>query len=345
MVNKINVSVIVPAYNVEKYIEKTLRSIMEQSLKEIEIIVINDGSKDETLSIIKKLMIEDERIILINKINSGVSQARNDGIKIAKGEYISFIDGDDWIEKDFYRDCYKYGVDNKLDMVATDAYVDYFRKKRSKYLKEFESEKIISKKEYLEQFYKNNCLKVVWNKIIKKDILIKNNLFFLEDVLSGEDMNLSIKLGYIVSKIGKINKAYYHYIQYPHSITKQKTSNKIYPFLKSFDDIKEFIKKIDNKLLEQDIEKLYKYEVNSIQNFVVKDSDWKNEEYIKAVEIFLGLVKNKKLNEAVENFKFSYKILWKICEKYPNIFTVKLLNYSLRWIESLKEIMYIKLYL
>ena len=306
--DKIKISVVVPAYNVEKYIEKTLKSIVNQTLREIEIIVINDGSTDDTLSIIKRLMLEDKRIILINKKNGGVSQARNDGIKIAKGEYVSFIDGDDWIEEDFFKDSYKYGSENNLDIVMSDAYLDYFRRKKTKYLKELEVQKIISGEEYLKQLYKNNCLKVVWNKIVKREIFIKNDLFFLENVPSGEDMNLTIKLGYVVSKIGKINKAYYHYIQYPQSVTKQKTSNKIYPFLKSFDDIRNFIKKIDSNLLKKDEVKIYEYEVKSIQNFVVKDSNWKNEDYIKAVEIFLDLVKSEKIDKPIQNFKFSYKI-------------------------------------
>lgn len=345
MENKIKISVIVPAYNVEKYIEKTLRSIMEQSLKEIEIIVINDGSKDNTLAIIRKLMLEDTRIVLINKKNGGVSQARNDGIKRARGEYISFIDGDDWIEKDFFEESYKYGLENNLDMIACDMSLDYIRKNKSKPFFEFKTDKIISGKEYLDFYYSNDVVRGVANKIIKKEIFIKNDLFFLENVPSGEDMNLTIKLGYVTSRIGKINKTYYHYIQYPQSVTKQKTSNKIYPFLKSFDNIKEFIKKIDDNLLKQEEEKIYKYEVKSIQNFVVKDSDWKNREYVKAVEIFLELTKNKKIEEVIESFKLSYKILWKVCKKYPSIFTVKILHYMFRWIEALKERIYIKFYL
>ena len=345
MDNKIKISVIVPAYNVEKYIEKTLRSIMEQSLKDIEIIVINDGSKDNTLSIIRKLMLEDTRIVLIDKKNGGVSQARNDGIKKARGEYISFIDGDDWIEKDCFEKSYKYGMENNLDMIACDMSLDYFRRKKNKVHPDFRINKIISGREYLEFYYDNNVIRGVANKIIKKEIFIKNNLFFLEDVPSGEDMNLTIKLGYVTSRIGKINEVYYHYIQYSQSVTKQKTSNKIYPFLKSFDDIREFIKKIDVSLLKQDEKKIYKYEVNSIQNFVIKDSDWENQEYIKAVEIFLELVKNKKIDEAIENFKFGYKVLWKICKKYPSIFTVKILHYMFRWIEALKEKIYVRFYL
>ena len=343
--DKIKISVVVPAYNVEKYIEKTLKSIVNQTLREIEIIVINDGSTDDTLSIIKRLMLEDKRIILINKKNGGVSQARNDGIKIAKGEYVSFIDGDDWIEEDFFKDSYKYGSENNLDIVMSDAYLDYFRRKKTKYLKELEVQKIISGEEYLKQLYKNNCLKVVWNKIVKREIFIENDLFFLENVPSGEDMNLTIKLGYVVSKIGKINKAYYHYIQYPQSVTKQKTSNKIYPFLKSFDDIRNFIKKIDSNLLKKDEVKIYEYEVKSIQNFVVKDSNWKNEDYIKAVEIFLDLVKSEKIDKPIQNFKFSYKILWLICKKSPTVFTVKILNHLFRWVEVVKEMVYVKFYL
>lgn len=343
--NKIKVSVIVPAYNVEKYIEKTLKSIMNQTLREIEIIVINDGSKDNTLSIIKRLMMEDNRIVLIDKKNGGVSRARNDGIKKAKGEYISFIDGDDWIEKDFLKESYGYGIENDLDMVACDMSLDYFRRKKSRYHSEFKTDKIISGKEYLEFYYKNNVIRGIANKIVRKEIFIKNNLFFLENVPSGEDMNLTIKLGYVVSKVGKINKAYYHYIQYPQSVTKQKTSNKIYPFLKSFDDIREFIRKIDGTLLKKDEVKIYEYEVKSIQNFVVKDSNWKNEDYIKAVEIFLELVKSEKIDKAIKDFKFSYKILWLICKKSPTVFTVKILNYLFRWIESLKEMVYINFYL
>lgn len=345
MENKIKISVIVPAYNVEKYIEKTLRSIMEQTLKDIEIIVINDGSKDSTLSIIKKIMLEDNRIVLIDKKNGGVSQARNDGIKIAKGEYISFIDGDDWIEKDFFEDCYKYGVENKLDMIACDMSLDYIRKNRSKFRFEFKTDKIISGKEYLDFYYDNDVIRGVANKIIKKEIFIKNDLFFLEDVPSGEDMNLTIKLGYVISRVGKINKAYYHYIQYSQSVTKQDSSEKMLPYLLSFDELESFLERNKVENCKEEKKRLYKFKVMSIQSFPIRKANWSSEKYVKAVEKYLEIVKDKRLEKSLENFKIEYKLLWKILKKNPKISIFKKLNFCLSWVDTLKVKIYMKFYI
>ena len=342
---KISVSVIVPAYNVEKYIEKTLKSIMNQTLKEIEIIVINDGSRDGTLSIIKRLMIEDTRIVLIDKKNGGVSRARNDGIKIAKGKYISFIDGDDWIEEEFLKEGYKYGIENDLDMVACDMSLDYFRKKKSRYHSEFKTNRIISGKEYLEFYYKNQVIRGIANKIIKKEIFIKNNLFFLENVPSGEDMNLTIKLGYVISKVGKINKAYYHYIQYPQSTTKQDSSEKMLPYLLSFDDIEFFLEKNKIENYQEEIKKIYKYKVVSIQSFPIRRANWNSDKYVKAVEKYLEVIKDKRLKDCLEDFKIEYKVLWKILKIFPKIIIFKILNFSLSWIDTLKMKIYVKFYI
>lgn len=345
MERKIKVSVIIPVYNVEKYIEKTLTTVINQTLKEIEIIIINDGSKDNSLSIVKKIMQKDNRIILIDKENEGVSKARNLGIRISKGEYIIFIDGDDWIEENYLEDTYKKAKEDNYDMVLTDMFIDYFRTGKRKYREQASKNKSYLGKEYLEFYYSGKIVRGLCNKLVKREIFIDNNLFFLENVPSGEDMNVTIKLGYLVKKVAKINKAYYHYIQYPQSVTKQKTSNKIYPFLKAFDDIRNFIKTLDERLLEKEENRIYNYEVSSIQNFVVKDSDWKNEEYLKAVNIYLELVKNRNLDEAIQNFKYPYKILWLICKKFPSIKIFKVLHYSFRWIEALKEQIYLKFYL
>ena len=95
------VSIIVPAYNVGRYIEECVRSIMNQSYKQIEIIVVDDGSPDDTPIIIDKLAAIDKRIVLIHQQNAGVSAARNAGIKASTGEYLVFVDGDDYIAPDF----------------------------------------------------------------------------------------------------------------------------------------------------------------------------------------------------------------------------------------------------
>ena len=98
MLNKPTVSVIIPVYNVEQYLSKCLDSVINQTFKNIEIICINDGSTDNSLKILNEYAMADKRIIVINQENSGVYAARNKGLQIANGKYISFVDSDDWIE-------------------------------------------------------------------------------------------------------------------------------------------------------------------------------------------------------------------------------------------------------
>lgn len=129
--SKIKVSVIIPAYNAEKYIKMTVESIINQTLKEIEVIIINDGSTDNTLSIINELEKKDDRIIIINNENKGVSYSRNIGIKKSRGEYLAFIDADDWIEKNYLKDTYNIAEKQELDIVLTDIY-RLFKKKKAK---------------------------------------------------------------------------------------------------------------------------------------------------------------------------------------------------------------------
>ena len=96
--NKKLVSVIVPIYNVEAYLERCVISILNQTYENIEVILINDGSTDRSLDLAKRLEKKDKRIVLVSQDNQGLSAARNSGIKIARGEYITFVDSDEWID-------------------------------------------------------------------------------------------------------------------------------------------------------------------------------------------------------------------------------------------------------
>ena len=112
------VSVIVPFYNVEGYIEKCLETLVNQTLKEIEIILVNDGSTDRSIEIVKKFIKEyPEKIVYLEKENGGLSDARNFGLKHAKGEYIAFVDSDDYIEIDMYENMYNLAEKENSDMV------------------------------------------------------------------------------------------------------------------------------------------------------------------------------------------------------------------------------------
>ena len=116
------VSVIVPVYNVEQYLEEALRSLVRQTLRDIEIVVVNDGSTDGSLDIIKRFMEQDDRIVLIDKENGGYGKAMNVGLDRASGEYIGILEPDDYVPLDMYEDLYETAAANDLDMIKADFY-------------------------------------------------------------------------------------------------------------------------------------------------------------------------------------------------------------------------------
>ena len=111
------VSVIIPVYNVEQYLSRCLDSVISQNFNDMEIICINDGSKDASLRILEEYAGKDSRIVIIDKKNAGVSAARNDGIAAAKGEYLAFLDGDDFWEADCLAKIYQEAEHNHSDIV------------------------------------------------------------------------------------------------------------------------------------------------------------------------------------------------------------------------------------
>ena len=178
------VSVIVPVYKTEEYLEKCLDSLVNQTLEDIEIIVINDGSPDNSTSIIEKYAQKDRRIVVIHQENQGLSIARNNGVKIANGDFIGFVDSDDWVDKDFFEKLYNAAVKYDCDISA--ATIIRKRPKSQKYRVHYTEEKIYTT---LEE--KIKCCDIprccyIWNKLYKKE-LIKDKPFvvgaYFEDVL------------------------------------------------------------------------------------------------------------------------------------------------------------------
>lgn len=112
------VSIIVPVYNVEKYLKRCLDSLVNQTLKDIEIICVNDGSTDGSLAILNEYVRNDDRIVVINQENSGQSVARNRGIDVAKGEYIGFVDSDDWVCEDYFERLHNSAIQNNAEIAV-----------------------------------------------------------------------------------------------------------------------------------------------------------------------------------------------------------------------------------
>ena len=211
------VSVIVPVYNVEKYLAKCLESLVNQTLKDIEIIVVNDGSPDHSQDIIDKYVKKHpQKIKAFKKKNGGLSDARNYGLKYASGDYISFIDSDDWVEPNMLLEMYNKAIKNDFDMVVCDV----------KSIEENGSFMIIDSKIrqdiYTQAEVKKQMIDiypVAWNKLFKKELFSISKIKFKKNVWF-EDVEFLYRLLPYVNSIGVIHKPFNNYLQRSGAISK-----------------------------------------------------------------------------------------------------------------------------
>ncbi|ONI42805.1 hypothetical protein AN639_02285 [Candidatus Epulonipiscium fishelsonii] len=205
------ISIIVPIYNVENYLERCIKTIVNQTYKNLEIILINDGSTDNSLDICKKYAKYDDRIRLIDKPNGGVSSARNIGLKIATGNYIGFVDGDDWIDKNMYKDLMKIVSKYHLDIAITGIFgkINTTKLINDKFI-------LFTREQALVELFKSTYIQsFLWQKIFKKELFEK--IKFPEGKIY-EDQFIMYKLFNKCHKIGYINKRHYYYRDTPNSI-------------------------------------------------------------------------------------------------------------------------------
>lgn len=208
------VSIIVPVYNGERSIERCLRSIQNQSYKNLEIIVVNDGSTDHTERIIEKYAASDPRFLYLKKENSGVSESRNLGIRAAKGEYFQFVDGDDWLVKtateEFVRMVQTFGC----EMVISDYYRVCGRRIFEK--GHIEEGPVITKSRFAEHMMAapaNFYYGVLWNKFFKADIIRKFELSCSPELDWCEDFQFNLEYLQYVGRVGIITKPLYYYVK------------------------------------------------------------------------------------------------------------------------------------
>jgi glycosyltransferase involved in cell wall biosynthesis len=189
---RIGVSIIVPVYNTGSYLHKCIRSILNQSLKDIELILVDDGSTDNSKGICDWYAEKDKRVKVIHKQNEGVSVARNIGIANAVGEYIGFVDSDDWIDPDMYEVLYLKAKEQKADIVMCDAVTKYDDKP--------DEEDTIKQLDKDIKLSKNNINPALllelagsaWRCIYKRDLVVKNNILFTTGLKFSEDRIFNI---------------------------------------------------------------------------------------------------------------------------------------------------------
>ena len=209
----VKVSVIIPVYGVEKYIRKCLDSIVNQTLKDIEIICINDCTPDNSFEIAREYAAGDSRFVLIeHETNQGQGIARNNGIAAARGECIAFVDPDDWIEPDMYQSMYDALKKYDADMVETKFFVHYESSGEVKKLRpdfRFPRNKSFNCHSISKKYLFKGALGAT-NKLIKSDFIRQNNILFGDGTFH-EDMIFSVKCRLLANKIYFCDRNLYHY--------------------------------------------------------------------------------------------------------------------------------------
>lgn len=305
------VSIIVPVYNVEMYIEKCLNSLVNQTLKDIEIIIVNDGSKDDSYKIVKKYQEKFNNIVYLEKENGGLSDARNFGMPYAKGEYIAFLDSDDYVEYDIYEKMYNKAKETNSDYVECD------------FIWEYPNKSVIDTGEKYEG--KHDMLQkvrvVAWNKLIKREILEKTKIQFPKGYRY-EDIEFTYKLIPYINKSSCLREPLIHYIQRDGSISnvQNERTKEIFDVLDNvinyykenniYDEYKQELEyvyarflfcssllrmaKIEDKNIKKELLK------KTYENVYSKFPDWKNNKLLKD--------KSKKNIYLKSINKFTYKI-------------------------------------
>ncbi len=246
------VSIIVPVYKVpEQYLRKCIESTMTQTLKNIEILLVDDGSPDQCGKICDEYAEKDKRIQVLHKKNGGLSSARNYGCKAAHGKWIMFVDGDDWIEPDMCQTMYSVGEEKQVQLVMCGIMKDY-GKSAAEYKFYLEDGKVYKDQEckWLQQqlLVYNGNIAVAYSKLIDRKLLIDNQIFHDEVLRQGaEGLEFNLRLFEKLESATFINKPFYHYIYNENSISASHNEANHEFVIKCFEKIKAFIDTSDNK--------------------------------------------------------------------------------------------------
>lgn len=299
-------SIIVPAYNTEKYIDKCLKSIFSNTYKNFEVIIVNDGSTDKTEDIINKYIKKYDNIIYIKQKNMGLSLARNNGVKKATGDYLLFIDSDDYVEKNLLENINK-DIDDldvlryQLNMVFNDKIIPYGEK-------EFN---VTNGIDAFEKIVRYKFIEMAALYVINRKYYLDNNFMFEKDVYH-EDYGLLPLVIASAKKVKSINYLGYNYVQRDGSIM---SSNDINKMKKKMDDMLFLFTKginyLDNIPNSQNVKSFYANSIIDKYNSLTKDL---KKEYIKKIKELrvVSYLSNDTFKRKIK--KLIYKIKYEVLE-------------------------------
>lgn len=273
-------SVIVPIYNVEAYLPRCLDSIINQTYRKLEIICIDDGSTDNVGKILDEYAEKDSRIIAKHQKNQGESNARNKGLQLATGDYIGFVDCDDWIKSDMYETLINCAEMDNLDMVASSWFKDDDYSSNEIKNKLEVNSGIFGRDELLGYIYKRDYYRgfaYMWNKLYKREVLTDeygNMIQFDEQLRLGGDVLYLAQAAVRTKRAKYIDKAFYHYYQRTESGCHTKDLSKMRDWLKAYEKIIELMKQneIANETIDY-IKRFMAYHSSNAAEIAIEQKD------------------------------------------------------------------------
>lgn len=342
----IKISIVVAIYNIENYLEKCLKSLISQKTNEVEIICVNDGSTDNSLEIINKYKNIDDRIIVINQENKGISEARNTGIKYSNGEYIFFMDGDDYVDEGTFEDLIYILNNTKVDTIFmgfhrkdwTESIYDIYPKLEQKILQKSEiKEKLIpsilgSSFDKLYKWFKGESLNkyseypTVWRFVYNNNLIKKNKIYFNTNVSIGEDILFNFEYLFYCKRVQVLHKCFYNYIWRNESLSNSYIKkHKFYESKVKIIYERDLIKNRILKECGEDYSKCYQGSlVLSCIQMSLTLSDCKLSEFFKSYLLFKSysneeLIRNAYRKVKLFNAPLKYKIPLTLCKYRFNI--------------------------
>lgn len=216
------ISISVPVYNAEKYLRQCLDSLVNQTLKDIEIVIVNDGSTDSSEAICREYAEKDSRIVLICKENGGSASARQAALKAAHGQFFCACDADDWAEPTMYEKLYQKAVETGADIVMCDYWNEYPGRMRTEQKYTYD---LSERTDLLDDLLNGAFPKAVWSKLIRREFLAKHQLTWAQGINQGEDFLMTAKMILAGATVANTGETLYHYrrdnngASYTHNIT------------------------------------------------------------------------------------------------------------------------------
>ncbi|NFO13452.1 glycosyltransferase family 2 protein [Clostridium botulinum] len=290
---EILISIIMPVFNAEKYLEKSIQSVLNQTIKNFEFIIVNDNSTDKSENIIEQFVKDDSRIKYIKNVNKGVSNARNLGIELSKGEYITFIDADDYIYSNALEQMYLY-IKKENNDVCMAGYIEESLNKKKKFELPYKDGKILNNSEVKlniipkmiaitkDDTDKNLIMGSVWRLLIRRNIIEKNNIKFNSKVYLAEDLLFCIEVFSKANSVIIMKECYYNYMRYGNTVLERYRKNFLRESLFFYSEYENLLKELN--IFDYNRERFYTIKssmyTTAISNYFRHDSP-KNYKKIK----------------------------------------------------------------